>query len=136
MKCPKCGKEISKTWLSKKKSCPNCGAEFKTREGKLAVAAPKPKKAKPTAAWYLAAYFGMIVGGIIGYLRVKDRDKGMATKLIGLGVLATFLFTIKITWFFAPELFNQLISNIWILGIIIVVVAAAKITFIMLLRKR
>ena len=96
MKCPKCGKKISKAWLTKKRSCPNCGAEFKTREGKLVVAAPKPKKAKPTAAWYLVAFFGMIVGGIIGYLRVKDRDKKMANMLLLLGLLMTCMATVEI----------------------------------------
>ncbi|GAI52435.1 unnamed protein product [marine sediment metagenome] len=33
MKCPNCGKKISKTWLSKTGSCPNCGAKLVATRG-------------------------------------------------------------------------------------------------------
>lgn len=128
MKCPKCGKKVSKAWLSKTGECPNCGAKIVTRKGKLIVAALPPKKAKPSSSWYLVALFGMIVGGVIGYLRVKDRNREMAGKLLVLGILTTIIAAIKIMWFFAPEM----LTNIWVWVIVIAVLVAAKLTFAVL----
>lgn len=86
MKCPKCGEEISKAWLSKKEYCPNCGAKLGVEKGKLIATAPKAKKVEPTKLWYLAPLILHILGGILGYLAVKDADKKMAKRLLIVGI--------------------------------------------------
>ncbi len=103
MKCPNCGKQISKTWLSKTGFCPNCEAKLvATRGDKLVAAAPSPKKPKstPTPAWYLVALFGVIIGGIIGYLRVRDKDRNMALTLLLIGILTTVILIMKLMYVF------------------------------------
>lgn len=95
MKCPNCGKEISKEWLSREKSCQNCGADLKTSKGKL-VKVVKKTKEKPSAGWYLVALYGMLVGGIIGYRRVKDRDERMAKILLILGTATTIAAAVEL----------------------------------------
>ncbi len=97
MKCPNCGGEISKEWLSKEKSCPNCGASLKASKGKLVRLVEPAGKQAPSPWWYFVAYVGMIVGGYIGYRRVKDRDMKMAKMLLLIGALATVLEAVMLT---------------------------------------
>jgi hypothetical protein len=67
--------------------CPNCGSRLVARKDKLVATAPRgPQKPKPTKAWYLAPIFLNILGGILGYLGVKDQDKKMAGRLLTIGV--------------------------------------------------
>ena len=44
-------------------------------------------KKKPSKLWYLLPIFLGIIGGIIGYLVIKDRDKKMAKNLLILSVV-------------------------------------------------
>ena len=46
---------------------------------------------KPTSAWYLAAFFFGLIGGLVGYVAVKDDDPDMAGNLLGLGILITII---------------------------------------------
>ncbi len=46
----------------------------------------------PTAIWYLAALFFGIIGGLIGYVAVRDKDKGRNLLVIG-------VITSAIVWF-------------------------------------
>ncbi len=45
------------------------------------------ESARPDRLWYLAPMFFSVVGGIIAYVAVKDRDKSMAETCLGLGFL-------------------------------------------------
>jgi DNA-directed RNA polymerase subunit RPC12/RpoP len=112
MKCPRCGKKVSKAWLAKEGSCPSCGARLRPAKGKLVAVKAPAKKEKPSSRWYLVALFGMIIGGIIGYLRVKDRDKEMASKLFILGILTTVIAIAKIM-FFLPTKRWSATSGFW-----------------------
>lgn len=87
MKCPRCGKRISKTWLKEKSYCPNCGAELVEKGGRLIATTPKAEKAAPTKLWYLAPLILHILGGLLGYVGVKGRDEKMARKLLIVGVV-------------------------------------------------
>jgi len=42
---------------------------------------------KPSKAWYLLPIFLSIIGGVIGYFLVKDRDKKLAERLLIAGVI-------------------------------------------------
>lgn len=49
------------------------------------------KRGEPSKAWYLAPLLLSILGGLIGYVAVKDEDRGMADNLLLLGILIFFL---------------------------------------------
>ena len=44
-----------------------------------------------SGAWYLVPFFLGIIGGIIGYVAVKDRNRSMANKLLIFGVVWNIL---------------------------------------------
>ena len=46
---------------------------------------------KVSKAWYLVPFFFGIIGGIIGYLAVKDRNKNTAKNLLIFGIVWTLL---------------------------------------------
>jgi len=52
------------------------------------------ESARPDRLWYLAPIFFSVVGGIIAYVAVKDRDKSRAETCLGLG------FLVFLGWFF------------------------------------
>lgn len=66
----------------------------------LQLRLPKKPKPTPTPAWYLVALFGVIIGGIIGYLRVKDKDRNMALTLLLIGILTTGILIMKLMYVF------------------------------------
>jgi len=45
------------------------------------------QKQKPSRLWYLLAIFLGIIGGIIGYFVLKDRDRKFAERLLIIGVV-------------------------------------------------
>jgi hypothetical protein len=54
---------------------------------------------KPSNAWYFAPIFLGLLGGLIGYIAVKDDDREMAKNLLYLGIGMTFI-NIIILWGF------------------------------------
>lgn len=46
---------------------------------------------KPSGAWYLVPIFFGIIGGIIGYFAIKDKDNGMASNLLITGIVFTII---------------------------------------------
>ncbi len=48
-------------------------------------------KAEPTKLWYLVPLFFSIIGGLIGYVAVRDEDTGMAEGLLALGAFMFFV---------------------------------------------
>ena len=52
------------------------------------------ESARPDRLWYLAPIILSLVGAIIAYVAVKDKDKGMAETCLGLG------FLVFLAWFF------------------------------------
>lgn len=85
--CSNCGAEID----AKAKICPKCGVE---------QAPPAKEVVKHTAAWYIVPLLFGIIGGIIGYLVIKDDDKKMATNLLILGIVMTFVLPIVLFFVF------------------------------------
>jgi hypothetical protein len=51
---------------------------------------------KPTGAWYLAPLIFGLIGGILGYVAVKNDDPDMANNLLWLGIFMTFINIIAI----------------------------------------
>jgi len=50
--------------------------------------------ARPTSLWYLVPFFFGIIGGIVGYIGVKDEDRGMADSLLIFGFIWTIILVI------------------------------------------
>jgi len=76
--CTNCGLEIDQ----KVRFCPRCGAEQLLTLGETR---------KHTRAWYVVPLLLGIVGGIIGYIVIKDDDKKMATNLLITGTVMMFV---------------------------------------------
>jgi hypothetical protein len=77
-------------------TCPYCGGN--------PMQPPRHESAtyydKPSIAWYLAPLLFGIVGGLIGYVGVKDRDQGMASNLLIFGMIwSIVLFLIGWAWY-------------------------------------
>ena len=45
----------------------------------------------PSLWWYLVPLFFGLLGGIVGYVGVKNEDKGMANNLLNLGIIMTVI---------------------------------------------
>jgi len=58
---------------------------------------------KPSNWWYLLPIFLNIVGGFIGYLLLKDRDRKFAKRLLIIGLIV-----------FAVFIIFQIIVGIWV----------------------
>ncbi len=80
MKCINCGSENLET----AKFCKACGTVIRTTQ----------TESYPSGAWYLVAIFFGILGGIIGYFAIRDKNKGMAKKQLIVGFVSTILLTI------------------------------------------
>ena len=46
---------------------------------------------KPSSAWYLVPLFLALLGGLLGYIALKDEDKKMADTLLYIGIFMTIL---------------------------------------------
>jgi len=88
--CKKCGNTLE----LEDEFCDRCGSGQKkilasaSADGQQKMLLDKPKN-KPSELWYLAPFFLGIIGGLVGYVAVKDDDKGMANNLLIFGIVMT-----------------------------------------------
>ncbi|NIO44850.1 MAG: hypothetical protein GTN36_04855 [Candidatus Aenigmarchaeota archaeon] len=61
---------------------------------------PNKKTQKPSKLLYLLPIFLGIIGGVIGYVVAKDKDKKMATNLLIVGIIISVISVILIVPFF------------------------------------
>lgn len=91
--CKKCGNKLE----LEDEFCDKCGSRQKkilaatSTDGQQQIFVDKPQM-RPTGLWYLVPFFFGIIGGLVGYVAVKDEDKGMANELLIFGLVMTALF--------------------------------------------
>lgn len=96
--CQNCGSQVAEGI----KFCQNCGAPVEApiaaiyQVGQSELIKPK---SQPTKAWYLVPFFFSVLGGIIGYLAVRNKNRRMANHLLVFGV-AMFVLGIAATILF------------------------------------
>jgi hypothetical protein len=79
--CPSCGKGTSPADIY----CPNCGHQL--RQASLQLL---PNE-RVSALWWLLPSLFILVGGIISYLLLRDRNRKVATHTLVFGIIWTFL---------------------------------------------
>ena len=82
--CSACKKVISRSL----KVCPYCG--WNMRET-ISHSSRVHHVEKPTSFWYFAPLLFGLIGGLLGYVGVKDEDRNMADNLLGVGIMITFV---------------------------------------------
>jgi len=100
VRCSKCGKvlyqgmdlkpidEIIKSYNGK---CPQCGKALSppgmTDKAVTAKETPEKTTKKPSRLWYLLPIFLNIIGGVIGYFIIRNRDRKFAERLLIIGII-------------------------------------------------
>jgi len=85
--CQYCGKELTVNF----DFCPNCGKPL-TLEAKGSTLLRQTETASnPSVAWYFVPIFLTLLGSIIGYFALKDRDRRMARNVAVVGVVMPFV---------------------------------------------
>jgi RNA polymerase subunit RPABC4/transcription elongation factor Spt4 len=94
--CPYCKTLLKEEW----KTCPNCGWNL-SQQYVPSYSRQYGYANTPSAAWYLVPFFFGIIGGLIGYVGTRDRDRDMALNLLILGliwsVILGFIYWVWIT---------------------------------------
>jgi len=98
-KCYFCGKELPKN----SKYCSNCDHETLSDD----IFRKKVEYRKQTIAWYALPVLIGIVGGVIAFLIIKDKDPLKARYCIIIGIVTTII-GIVLTWLIEnnPSLFQ------------------------------
>jgi hypothetical protein len=91
--CNNCGSKI----LEKTQFCMECGNSLDNPSQTNISTTPQSypqysrQGGKPSATWYLLPIFFSIIGGIIAWACIKDRDPSMAKNNLILGILLTVI---------------------------------------------
>jgi hypothetical protein len=91
--CNNCGSQI----LEATQFCTNCGKSIddlvQANISTTPQSSPQHHRqgVKPSAAWYLLPIFFSIIGGIIAWACIRERDPGMAKNNLILGILLTVI---------------------------------------------
>jgi uncharacterized membrane protein YvbJ len=101
--CKKCGNKLE----LEDAFCDRCGAKQKmvvTLDQQETIAKPGDAKSgftqtKPTSLWYLLPVCFSVLGGIIGYVAVKDENKKMADDLLIIGIVICIICVVCVLLF-------------------------------------
>lgn len=84
-------------------------AKAPSEKAELRELGGQAKVRKPSSAWYLVPLFLGLIGSLIGYIAVKDEDKGLAENLLYFGIVTTVINIIVIwvlySWWMSRILF-------------------------------
>ena len=87
--CNNCGSKI----LENTQFCTECGSSLNNSpQTNSTTQSQYPiQGGRPSAAWYLLPIFFSVIGGIISWACIRDRDPGMAKNNLILGILLTVI---------------------------------------------
>ena len=87
--CNNCGSKI----LENTQFCTECGSSLNNspQTNSTPQSQHPIQGVKPSAAWYLLPIFFSVIGGIISWACIRDRDPGMAKNNLILGILLTVI---------------------------------------------
>jgi uncharacterized membrane protein YeaQ/YmgE (transglycosylase-associated protein family) len=98
--CSECGTEVTHD----ARFCPECGSAIRgpAGGGRAPLQAPpaypqayqQPYPQAASAAWYLLPIFFGLIGGLIAYFCIKDRDPGKAKNCLIIGLILTVIGTL------------------------------------------
>ncbi len=95
--CPQCKSLIDAGWLK----CPHCGWNLAVAHA-VSQTSDYTVEEYVTDLWYLVPFLFGIIGGLVGYVGVRDRDQDKADKLLGFGIAWNIIVAfIGYVWFFA-----------------------------------
>ncbi|UCB60493.1 MAG: zinc ribbon domain-containing protein, partial [Candidatus Bathyarchaeota archaeon] len=86
--CPRCDREVPTGFIA----CPNCGKKLIENLVPSSESSQKSQSdIKPTNSWYLVPLLLGLLGGILGYIAVRDEDREMADNLLFIGTIVTII---------------------------------------------
>jgi RNA polymerase subunit RPABC4/transcription elongation factor Spt4 len=100
--CPNCGKPIQSTAAPAQAFCPHCGSPVdpaaeicpkcgvRIKQPPQAQVAGQPSEDVSVLYWLLPFFFG-ILGGIVAYIVLKDRNRKTATYILIFGLVWTLV---------------------------------------------
>lgn len=83
--CPSC----RQTLPDGASTCPHCNRAVLDSLISTNETLHQTPVSNPTSLWYLVAFFFGLIGALIGYVAVKERNDTMATRLLLLGGVMT-----------------------------------------------
>ncbi len=86
--------------------CENCGAQLSQQPAQIPFSAPtagpkivSQKSTKTSGAWWLLPIIFGLMGGLVAWIVVHDKDEGKAKSMLIVGIVMTFVWALVVVAF-------------------------------------